>query len=95
MGAVSDKALVKKSMEFASFKAKEFESGDADAFSSDAYFAEKQLILQHINLICKEVIDVSQLVILTESEALNSEVKSVKQVAPNVLPGNPIIVIDF
>jgi len=95
MSVVTDKAIVKKSMEFASYKVKESETGDSEAFSSNSYFNEKQLILAHINFICKEVINVDQLEVLSESEAEKSDVKSVKQVATNVLPGNPIIVIDF
>lgn len=95
MSAVKDKALVKKSMEFANFKTKEFENGDAEAFNSDSYFNEKNLIQAHINYICKEVINTDQLEIITESEAEKSENKQVKQSAGNVLPGTPIVVIDF
>lgn len=95
MNVVSDKAILKKSMEFASFKVKEHEGGDSEAFNSASYFNEKNLILAHISFICKEVINEEQLTVLTESEAAASDIKQVKQVAANVLPGNPIIVIDF
>lgn len=95
MNVVTDKAVVKKSMEFASYKVKEFEGGDAETFNANSYFDEKNLILAHINYICKEVINSDQLDVLTEYEAEKHDNKQVKQSAGNVLPGTPIIVIDF
>ena len=95
MSVVNDKAVVKKSMEFASYKVKEMEGGDADAFNANSYFDEKNLIIAHINYICKEVINTDQIEVMTESEAQKSENKMLKQSSGNVLPGTPIIVIDF
>ena len=95
MSVVTDKTMVKRSMEFANFRVKEWEAGDAEAFDADSYFDEKSLILSHINYICKEVIDTDKLEVLTESEAKECENKMLKQSAGNVLPGTPAIVIDF
>lgn len=92
---IKDKKLMKKSMEFASFKLKEYQNGDKEAFNEENQVNEQKLIEDNINLVCKEVIDVAMLEILTEEDANKCSAKMVKKSAGNVLPGSPIVVIDF
>ena len=92
---IKNKKMMKKSMEFASFKLKEFENGDSEAFDTSKPINEKQLITENLSLVSKDVIDLDSIEVVIEEEALKSESKMVKKSAGNVLPGSPIIVIDF